>query len=219
MNINELIKRAHDNAKDKGFYDCGECGGRGYFGEKKSVKEMHEDSQFCVECNGTGKADRNIGELLMLIVSELGEAMEAHRVGRFARWDDYEWQLEKSGLNESESFKENIKDTFEDEIADVFIRLFDLCGYLEIEYEFPYDKIVVATVIFKIEINVAEQLYHTCKVICNATQSNNNMESAIIHAMQKLYNLCHHMKIPIEKHILAKMAYNETREYKHGKKY
>ena len=50
----------------------------------------------------------------MLIVSELGEAVEAHRSGRFG--------LER-------------KDTFEDELADTVIRIFDLCGGLGIDLE------------------------------------------------------------------------------------
>lgn len=52
---------------------------------------------------------RNIGEALMLIVTELAEAMEAYRV------------------QDHENFKE--------EIADTFIRLFDLCGGLNIDIE------------------------------------------------------------------------------------
>ncbi len=52
---------------------------------------------------------RNIGEALMLIVTELSEAMEAYRI------------------QDRENFKE--------EIADAFIRLFDLCGGLRIDIE------------------------------------------------------------------------------------
>jgi NTP pyrophosphatase (non-canonical NTP hydrolase) len=58
--------------------------------------------------------ERNIGELLMLIVSELGEALEAHRKNQ-------------TGMMQ--------KDTFEDELADVFIRLFDMCAGLGIDVE------------------------------------------------------------------------------------
>lgn len=58
--------------------------------------------------------DRNVGEMLMLVVTELGEALEAHRTNQF-------------GLEH--------KDTFEDEVADVFIRLFDFCGGLNIDVE------------------------------------------------------------------------------------
>ncbi|OGX08256.1 MAG: hypothetical protein A2Z88_07850 [Omnitrophica WOR_2 bacterium GWA2_47_8] len=58
--------------------------------------------------------ERNIGEALMLIVTELSEAMEAHRV------------------QDHENFKE--------ELADTFIRLFDLCGGLKIDIEEEIEK-------------------------------------------------------------------------------
>jgi len=105
-----MIKEAHDNAIEKGFYPEGE--------------------------------NKNIGELLMLIVSELGEALEAHRCGRFIPKEldtSYFYNtFEKDGIKHSYMitfFEGYIKDTFEDEIADTFIRLFDLCEYLEIDIE------------------------------------------------------------------------------------
>ena len=52
---------------------------------------------------------RNKGELLMLVVSELGEALEALRKGNRQKLGE-EWR----------------KDTFEDELADAIIRLLDL---------------------------------------------------------------------------------------------
>ena len=73
---------------------------------------------------------REIGTLLMLIVSELGEALEADRKEKHARFDKWE-QSQKN----KEDFELYIKDSFEDEIADVFIRLFDLCGGLNIDIE------------------------------------------------------------------------------------
>jgi len=58
---------------------------------------------------GFWDASDNITVKLMLIVTELSEACEADRYGN------------KEGFNE--------------EIADVFIRLCDLCGYLELDIE------------------------------------------------------------------------------------
>lgn len=57
---------------------------------------------------------RNVGELLMLIVSELGEAMEAQR---------------------KELMDDHLPNrlAFEVEIADTLIRLFDLCGALGLD--------------------------------------------------------------------------------------
>ena len=81
--------------------------------------------------NNKGKGfwdkERNVGEMLMLVTSELGEAMEAHRKGRFANLEAYE--------EFSEDFEDAIKDTFEDEIADSVIRLLDMCGGLGIDID------------------------------------------------------------------------------------
>lgn len=87
------------------------------------------------------KNQRNIGEALMLITSELSEAMEAHRSNRHANHDAYEDVFESianemsdpyGGLAHECAFKAHIKDTFEDELADAVIRLMDLCGGLGI---------------------------------------------------------------------------------------
>lgn len=72
-----------------------------------------------------------IPEKLMLIVSELSEALEADRKGRHADIRQYKRVTKQS----PQCFKEWIKDTFEDEIADTFIRLMDLCGWLDIDIE------------------------------------------------------------------------------------
>jgi NTP pyrophosphatase (non-canonical NTP hydrolase) len=123
MNINELVQKAHENAVSKGFYECVRCEGSGEVG-----------SFVCNTCNGSGKTSKNIGELLMLIVSEIGEALEAHRKNRTPMWEFY-YEMIDSGKSFEESFKENIKDCFEDEIADAVIRIFDMCGYLGIDLE------------------------------------------------------------------------------------
>lgn len=75
---------------------------------------------------------------LMLIVSELGEACEADRKNRHAEMEHYERAM--SNPPTPDNFKQAcfeglIKDTFEDEIADTFLRLMDLCGALNIDIE------------------------------------------------------------------------------------
>lgn len=80
----------------------------------KTITELVQVCHAAARDKGFWDKERNIGEMLMLIVSELGEAIEAHRKGNF-------------GLGQ--------KDTFEDELADTAIRLFDLCGGLRIDLE------------------------------------------------------------------------------------
>jgi NTP pyrophosphatase (non-canonical NTP hydrolase) len=80
-------------------------------------KSLNELCQLChsiaVE-KGFWEKERNVGEALMLIVTELAEAMEGHRIQDHAN--------------------------FREELADAFIRLFDLCGGLNIDIEEEIEK-------------------------------------------------------------------------------
>ena len=84
---------------------------------KKKTMTLKDWSDLChrtaVE-KGFWDSQRNIGEALMLIVTELAEAMESHR------------------LKDQENFNE--------ELADTFIRLFDLCGGLNIDIQKEIEK-------------------------------------------------------------------------------
>ena len=111
--INTLIKLAHEKAKNGGWWD----------------------------------AERNVPELLMLIVSELSEGLEALRKDYHAdksvvadlyndlvvNSHDEEFILSESDWKAS--FEKSVKNSFEDELADVAIRLFDLCGGLNVDLE------------------------------------------------------------------------------------
>jgi len=93
------------------------------------------------KAKGFWPLNRNVGEALMLIVSELAEGIEAHRAGRHANLDAYEDVYESIATEQSDAsgdlahecaFKAHIKDSFEDEMADAIIRILDLCGGLGI---------------------------------------------------------------------------------------
>jgi len=80
-------------------------------------KSLNELSQICYTIakeKGFWDEKRNIGEALMLIVTELAEGMEAYR-----KQDDA---------------------NFKEELADTFIRLLDLCGGLGIDIEEEIEK-------------------------------------------------------------------------------
>jgi len=79
--------------------------------------KLNELRDLCYEIakdKGFWDAETKTPIKLMLIVTELGEACEADRKG------DHE----------------NLRE----EIADTFIRLFDLCGHLNIDIEYEIDK-------------------------------------------------------------------------------
>lgn len=70
-----------------------------------------------------------------LVMSEAGEAINADRKGLHADAKGFE-EDEANGLPFAESFKKNVKDSVEDEIADIVIRLLDFAGLKEYELSF-----------------------------------------------------------------------------------
>lgn len=94
-------------------------------------KEIHEYAKQ----KGFWDSKREMGTLLMLIVSELSEAMEADRKVKYAEVTQFQKNIDLGG-NWERNFEALIKDRFEDEIADAFIRLFDLCGAMNIDIEY-----------------------------------------------------------------------------------
>ncbi len=96
---------------------------------QKTSREIHDNAVN----KGFWPTNQNIGEKLMLIVSELGEAMEAHRKGKFA-YGSFD-PSETSNKTFVKAFEHGIKDTFEDELADTTIRLFDLAYAMGIDIE------------------------------------------------------------------------------------
>lgn len=121
--IRELVRKSHENAVKKGFYET----------VSSALLALREDGwpeEF------KAAQDAFIAQRLMLITSELGEALEALRHKRRA---DPERLKTLDNLILSDNFKtlfeHYIKDTVEDELADAAIRLFDLAGYLDIDLE------------------------------------------------------------------------------------
>lgn len=152
----------------------------------------------------------DIKHYLMLVITELAEAVQAYRKGRFFRRESYEYNI-KQGISESTTFMLTVKDTFEDEMADACIRLMDLAGASIDECEFR------DTVRFAEGFNAHKEI---TEVIWNALHfidTNCYVEPDILACY--LIRMCEAMTIDIEWHIRAKMAYNKSRPYLHGNKF
>jgi NTP pyrophosphatase (non-canonical NTP hydrolase) len=85
--------------------------------------------------NGFWNEPRNLGELLMLITSELAEGLEADRKKRrevSTRHLDTLLKM-KDDAEFKTYFQTNVKDTLPDELADALIRILDMCGGMNID--------------------------------------------------------------------------------------
>lgn len=102
--LTEVAKSVHEGNKKRGFYDNPET----------------------------------TAGIIALIHSELSEALEADRENNHCNLDSDELEnLEDMAIADTEKFKEDfeldVKNSFEDELADAVIRIFDLAGYKGID--------------------------------------------------------------------------------------
>ncbi len=102
------------------------------------INELAKDIHRNATDKGFWDKERNIGEILMLIVTEISEAMEADRRDRYSLVDS-EYADEFLRTEDDDEFvfdfKNAVKDTFQDELADACIRIFDLAFARGIDLE------------------------------------------------------------------------------------
>lgn len=173
-----------------------------------TISELIERAHSQAKAMGWWDGERNMGEVMMLIVSECGEALEAHRSGRRADLKRYDFEMNDAPLHVDDPaflFRSYIKDTFEDELADIVIRIADLLGHMNHTpsrgpVEHHYD-------------NVGEDLFHVVKLLYHHSPVFYNT------AMLYTFSIAEYHNIDLWRHIDLKLKYNLTRGKKHGKAY
>jgi len=206
--INELIERAHSQAKAMGWWD----------------------------------EERNTGELLMLVVSECGEALEAHRKGRMGKWQDCTLSMVDADgalcLDEDlwvDDFKEFIKDGFADELADIVIRIADLLGKYPADPEDikTFDERTNTDDLLDIVNGVPENMGHALLTLVNVIMDDNGIDVdgdgndaalrdhsvTMLGACVYAFAIARKHNIDLWRHIDLKLRYNLTRGVRHGKAY
>ena len=105
---------------------------------QQSLNDYRDECFAIAEEHGFHERTMNLGERLMLIVSELGEALEADRVGKSVTWNSKNFPIDLQ--QDPDIFKgqynQHIKGSLQEEIADALIRLFDLAGILNIDLDY-----------------------------------------------------------------------------------
>lgn len=190
---NEYIKRAHEMACEHGFHD----------------KEL------------------SVEHCLMLVITEISEMVEADRKGKYAQVAIYNRESATFHTEEFKNaykqfcFKRFIKDTFEDEMADACIRLYDTAGTFgvtfdkddfDIDMHEDYEESLSSSLL-------TEKAFVLCGVLLKALGKEESLKDIIGSSLYLLELMAEEMHIDLFWFIERKMEYNETRNRLHGKKY
>lgn len=187
-------------------------------------------NRYAKDCNeravakGFWDEPHSVGHYLMLVISELSEAVEADRIDKWARLTPEavkNLRVVSDGAF-TKAFLWFVKDRVEDEIADAVIRLLDLLGWMlkdralsetEVETDLGVSAFYIAG-----EMTLAEALWPILQEACCLCGKYAH-RYAILYSIKSLELLCDHLGIDLMTHIELKLKYNETRPAKHGKKY
>ena len=189
--LNKLRDRAYKNACEHGFHD-----------EEKS------DAHW-----------------LMLVITEIAEAVQADRKNKHADLKAFiqrnEDSIRRTGNKEyfnHIAFSQEIKDSVEDEISDIVIRLLDFAGVRKINIDISHD-IHYSKEYFD-SFSFIGASYNLVQIVMDNDIIEELMEEDTVNfSLSFVIQWCKYLNIDIFQHIELKMRYNELRPYKNGKKY
>ena len=184
------------------------------------AKEIHANAV----AKGFWDEPHSDNHYFMLVITELSEAVEAHRKGRTAPPlpDNIENFPDSFFIP---SFEAHFKDTLEDELADTQIRLLDIYGSIIEKKEDTPDITKQVKENYSNVSDFVEELEEFTEwafTLVHDLSANPIMCTPLL----KVYNglctlLCmaERLGIDLDRHVRLKMRYNATRPRLHGKKY
>jgi NTP pyrophosphatase (non-canonical NTP hydrolase) len=150
---------------------------------------------------------------LTLVITEIAEAVEADREGIRADMKGFKALVKSSDGIFTQAYREYIKGSIDEELADTTIRLFDLAGFLQIDFTrlCPSRYYRVFS-----RFSFTENAFALIKGLCRDQIA---IEMRVPFAIDYLQMWAESLGIDLEFHIQEKMKYNESRAYMHSKTY
>lgn len=183
-------------------------------------KLRDEAYQNAVE-HGWHDEDLSTEHFLCLVISELMEAVQAERKGKHAdriQFENYMSLRERSDEEFKYAFAHGIKDSVEDELADVCIRIFDLAGLRGVDFS----KVSLPYAINEKHIKELSKITFTklCYdvIVLTGRYSSSNFPIGVLLAdiLNDIYCISKIKGFDLLWHIEQKMKYNRARPRMHG---
>ena len=189
---------------------------------KERISDLVSNSYRVARNHGFHDDYHSPAHYMMLVLSEIGEMVEADRKNRHA---DVAYYTTSSGMGLA-SFESLIKDTFEDEMADVVIRLCDFCGSLNVLPQMNdvmvdmYDEFAK----FFGNKSICEQCFALSSMVVDIERSSydaddSEMRKRLGSTLSFIFEMANYHGIDLLWHVDRKMEYNESRPLRHGKAY
>lgn len=186
-----------------------------------NLNELRNEAYSIAKANGWHEEEHSDSHWLMLIITEIAEAVQADRKDKHAdaaSFNEYQTYYgsflpseETREIRFKEGFESYIKNSVEDGLADVVIRCLDLAGLRKVEL--PPIRVGHSN----IRMDFTAFCFNTIHVVAmTKVPLGERLENII----ERMFVYCEFKNIDIEWFIRQKMNYNRLRGYKHGgKKY
>lgn len=200
---------------------------------QKKLTILANDAYLNAQRHGFYPDNTDITTALMLIITEMAEAVQADRHNRHGSIEDYESEIQM-GRDIPTAYKNTLEGTVESEFADIAIRILSLLGWMNNKTSIKLksdsslaDKYEVAKIQWNVQnlINkgsIAKDLYrlngHFSMFVDNESCSW-FVSDTLQDILMRVFAIAHNNNIDLMEHIKLKMQYNESRPYLHGCKY
>ena len=197
---------------------------------QKELASLAEDNFKNAEKHGFYTESTEIETELMLIITEMSEAVQADRHNRHGSIEDYESEIQM-GRDIPTAYKNTLEGTVESEFADIAIRILSLLGWMDSKTPIKLksdsilaDEYGISKIQFKIQntINkgsIAKDLYRLNGRLSWFVDNESCswfVSDTLQDILMRVFAIAHNHNIDLIEHIKLKMQYNESRPYLHG---
>lgn len=173
-----------------------------------NLNELRDEAYSIAKANGWHEEEHSDEHCIMLVITEIAEAVQADRKNLHA--DVEAFKKYEEIIDFKENFERQIKNTVEDELSDVVIRCLDLAGLRKFDLEE-----VEALMEMTESIKKGKGFIDLCYALSGISTCDDSAEQKTIAIIAVVLKYCELTVIDIEFFIRTKMKYNRLRGYKH----